>query len=179
MKLLKISLVLLLVLIVAFPLYGRRGRGTKSEHGYAISLYGGLEDLTGETTADSSMFFSFGGAVIVPVYKPLFFRIGLAKISIYEGGKTMAFGTGINGDIMYYWEMPMAFTPYGFGGFWITNTSNGTSTTVTKLRAGLGGEFTAMYNFFVEGGLEYNKMGDADAVNTFHVHGGVRFPLFR
>jgi opacity protein-like surface antigen len=181
MKTLKIALIILLVVLVTMPLFGqRRGRRARVKtHGLAISIYGGLEDLTGETTADTSMYFSFGSNIIFPLFDPLMFRAGLANISIYDGGKTMMFGTGFGGDLMYYFPVPMVFEPYAFGGLWYTNISNGTSTSTTTLRLGIGAEMSAMYNFFVEAGMDYMKYGDADALIPFSVHGGMRFPLFR
>ena len=181
MKNLKITLVILLILMVALPLAarGRRSRAAKVSP-LTLSVYGGAEDLTGEVVED--MYFSFGANAIFPVINPIRFRIGLANIAIHENSTVMSFGTGINVDIMYYFQAPMVFTPYGFGGLFYNSYSNGTSSSNLHLRIGLGAEMVSMYNFFGEFGLDFVQSSVGDVSNSYNplfVHAGVRFPLFR
>lgn len=184
MKKVKIALFILLIMLIALPLFGqrreRRSRKAKASP-LTIGIYGGMEDL-----ADTTRFFAFGGEIILPVINPVMFRVSFLRVSMPEGGNTIDFGTGFfGGDIMYYWQVPMTFIPYGFGGFWYNNSpdpdplvEDETISTIT-LHAGIGGQMPGLYNLFLEGGVDYLKVGDADADTPFFVHGGLRFPLFR
>ncbi|TES92102.1 MAG: hypothetical protein E3J87_06165 [Candidatus Cloacimonadota bacterium] len=178
MKKVKIALFILLIMLIALPLFGQR-RGRRSRKAktapLTIGIYGGMEDL-----GDTTRFFSFGGEAILPVINPVMFRVSFLRFDMPEAGNTINFGTGFfGGDIMYYWQVPMTFIPYGFGGLHYYSYSNETSTSNITLHAGVGGQMPGLYNFFLEGGIDYLKLGDLDADTPFFVHGGLRFPLFR
>lgn len=180
MKKLMIPVVIILVILMALPLLGRGRRSrTREVSPLTLSVYGGLEDLTGEVYED--MYYSFGADAIVPVVNPMRIRIGLANIALHENSTAMNFGTGISVDVMYYFQAPMAFLPYGFGGLWYSSYSNEMSSSNLHLRIGLGGEMVTMYNFFAEFGLDYTSFsnGESTSYNPMFVHAGMRIPLFR
>lgn len=180
MKKLIIPVIIVLVILMTIPLLARGRRSRKMEVSpLTLSLYGGLEDITGEVYED--MYYSFGADAIVPVVNPMRIRIGLANVALHENSTTMNFGTGISADVMYYFQMPMAFLPYGFGGLWYGSYSNATSTSDMHLRIGLGGEMVTMYNFFAEFGLDYVSFSNGESVsyNPMFVHAGMRIPLFK
>ncbi|MCK4576955.1 hypothetical protein KAU34_11150, partial [candidate division WOR-3 bacterium] len=138
----------------------------------------------GEVNED--MYWSFGCNAIIRLVEPFMYRFGLANIKLYKDSNVMAFGTGVGGDIMYYWQVPMAFAPYGFGGLWFFNYSYDSdlipNSSILTIRLGVGGEMVAMYNLFLEGGLDFQQVSDdgsSDSVTPFFIRGGVRFPLFR
>jgi len=177
MKNLKIALIIVLILLLALPLFGqRRGRrrAVMKAAPVTLSLYGGLEDFTEE---DNEMYYSFGGDVIIPFISPLMLRLGFVKADFHDDKTVINLGTDIGGELMYYWQGPMAFIPYGFGGLWY----NSTSSSELCLRLGAGGQMRAFYNFFVELGLDFKQTsnGDSESYTSMFVHAGVRFPLFR
>ncbi len=190
MKKWHIALIILLIVLIAIPAFGKRGRkkavpGPKLQ----LSLYGGAENLTGVEYADpdSSMYMGFGLNLLFPLWQQLGFRMGLARFDKHKDLSVYAFGTGIGGDFMYYFPMPMAFVPYAFGGLWYYGSSmENFSTTDLSFRGGLGGEMQMMYSFFAEVGLDYfSHSDDIGGVTSDYsympifVHGGIRIPLFR
>ena len=177
MKNLKIALIIVLILLLALPLFGqRRGRrrAVMKAAPVTLSLYGGLEDLTEEY---NEMYYSFGGDVIIPFISPLMLRLGFVKADFHEDLTVIDLGTDIGGELMYYWQVPIAFIPYGFGGLWY----NSTSSSELRLRIGAGGQMRVFYNFFAEIGLDLYQItnGDSESNIPIFVHAGVRFPLFR
>lgn len=192
MKKWHIVLVILLVTLIAIPAFGQ-GRGRKKAVAgpkLALSIYGGGENLNGEVTemaTDSSMYFGFGANLIIPLWQQFGFRLGLAKYEMPDDFNVYAFGTGIGGDVMYYFPMPMTFVPYGFGGIWYTGASaDNYSSSTLHFRGGLGGEMKLMYNLFVEAGIDYQSwstdVGGTTSDNSYmpiFVHGGIRIPLFQ
>lgn len=191
MKIFKISLILLLVLLIALPLFAKRGRTKKPTGGpqLAFSLFGGAENLNGEQYADpdSSMYLGFGVDFILPIYQNFAFKVGLVKFDKHDELNVYGFGTGVGGDIMYYFPLAMAFSPYGFGGFWYNGSSmTDYSTTNMKFRFGVGGEMRMAINLFAEAGLDYisasQEVGGVSSDFSYmpiFIYGGVRFPLFR
>jgi|GEM_PF-7049275 len=190
MKKLRIALIILLVLLVALPLVARGRRAKMQTPVLAISVYGGAENLTGAyytMAADSQMFYSFGANLIIPIYRQLICRFGILNFSMHDNWKTYAFGTGVNGDFMYYFPLQMAFMPYGFVGLWYSGYSaDNNSTSGLHAHIGAGGEMKLMYNLFAEIGLDlYNDSVDmggtstSSSANPVFVHAGVRFPLIR
>ena len=182
MKQLRTVMVILIVVIVALPLFGRTisRRGNRMQTSpLTLSIYGGLEDLT--TDAYPEMYYTIGANAIVPIVNPIMLRFGLGNVALHEDLTIMSFGTGIGTDVMYYFQMPMAFTPYGFGGIWYDSYSDGVSSSTLHLRAGAGAEMKLVYNLFVEGGLDFiqTNNGSSNSVTPIFVHLGARFPLFR
>ena len=185
MKKAKIALFILLIMLIALPLFGqRRGRRSKRAKAspFTIGIYGGAEDLTGVVAPDSQMFFSIGGEAIFPVVSPIMFRVSFLRVALHDEWRTINFQTGFGGDIMYYWQVPMTFIPYGFGGLSYDTYSNAVSSSTLGLHLGVGGQMPGLYNFFIEGGLDLSRTsfdGTSSSVTPFFVHGGLRFPLFR
>jgi hypothetical protein len=177
-----IPIIVVLVILITLPLFGqRRGRRSRQTETspLTVGFYGGMEDLT-----DSTRYFSLGGEAILPVVTPIKFRVTFLRFDMPEAGNTINVGTGFfGGDVMYYWQAPMVFTPYGFAGLWYNSSpdplvEDETISTIT-LHAGVGGQMPGLYNFFLEGGIDYLKVGDADADTPIFIHGGIRFSLFR
>ena len=186
----KIALIVLLVLLVALPLFARGRKSRMQTPGLAISLFGGIENLTGASYAmapDSQMFYSVGANLIIPIYRQLICRFGVLNIGIHDDLKTYALSTGVSGDFMYYFPLQMAFTPYGFLGFWYTGSSaTDYSTSDLHLHLGAGGEMKMMYHLFAEVGFDmYNNSvsvngnSTSTSSNPIFAHFGVRFPLIR
>lgn len=191
MKKWHIALIILLIVLVAIPVFGQRKARKAAVMGpkLALSLYGGAENLNGEpyVSPDSSMYLGFGANLIIPLWQQFGFRLGLIKFEMPQDLNVYAFGTGIGGDVMYYFPMPMAFVPYGFGGLWYYGTSmEDYSTSQLHFRGGLGGEMQMKFAFFAEVGLDYvsNSMESGGVSNDYNympifLHGGIRFPLFQ
>jgi hypothetical protein len=189
MKKWHIALIILLIILVAVPVFAKRGR-KKAMVGpkLAFSLYGGAENLNGtHVVSDSSMYFGFGANLIIPLWQQFGFRLGLVKFEMPDDMNVYAFGTGIGGDVMYYFPMPMTFVPYGFGGLWYYGSSmDDYSSTQLHFRGGLGGEMQMQFAFFVEGGIDYQSWStdvggvtSDDSYMPIFVHGGIRIPLFQ
>jgi hypothetical protein len=190
MKKWHIVLIVLLIALIAIPAFGqRRGRRAAAPGPkLAFSLYGGAENLTGtDIVSDSSMYFGFGANLIIPLWQQFGFRLGLIKFEMPDDMNVYAFGTGIGGDVMYYFPMPMAFVPYAFGGFWYTGASmDNYSSSDLHFRGGLGGEMQMKFAFFAEVGLDYlsysQDAGGVTSDNSYmpiFIHGGIRIPLFQ
>lgn len=180
MKNLKIALIIVLILLVALPLFGQR-RGRRRARMKAapvtLSLYFGLEDLT-EALPEEKMYYRIGGDVILPIVEPVMLRVSLINFDLHEDFNIFNIGTAFGGDIMYYWQVPMAFIPYGFGGLNYYNYSNGGSYSSLALHLGVGGQ---MRSFFLEFGFDLYQFsnGDSESYSPMFIHAGMRFPLFR
>ncbi len=190
MKKWHIALVLLLVLLITIPAFGQKRGRKQAAVGpkLAFSLYGGAENLNGtHVVSDSSMYMGFGANLIIPLWQQFGFRLGLIKFEMPDDMNMYAFGTGIGGDVIYYFPMPMMFTPYGFGGFWYYGESaDNYSASQMHFRGGLGGEMQMMYKLFVEAGIDYQSWSvdvggttSDDSYMPIFVHGGIRIPLFQ
>ena len=189
MKKWHIALIILLIVLIAIPAFGARGR-KKAMPGpkLAFSLYGGAENLNGtDIVSDSSMYMGFGANLIMPLWQQFGFRLGLIKFEMPDDMNMYAFGTGVGGDVMYYFPMPMAFVPYAFGGLWYYGSSaDNYSSTDLLFRGGLGGEMQMQFAFFAEAGIDYHStsvdVGGVTSDNSYmpiFVHGGIRIPLFQ
>jgi hypothetical protein len=190
MKKWHIALIILLIALIAIPAFGQRRGRKKAVPGpkLAISLYGGAENLNGtDIVSDSSMYMGFGANLIIPLWQQFGFRLGLIKFEMPDDVNMYAFGTGVGGDVIYYFPMPMAFVPYGFGGFWYYGSSaDNSSSTQMHFRGGVGGEMQMQFALFVEGGIDYQSwstdVGGVSADDSYmpiFVHGGIRIPLFQ
>jgi hypothetical protein len=190
MKKWHIALIILFIVLIAIPAFGKRGRKKATLPGpkLAFSLYGGAENLNGEVTPmDSSMYMGFGANLIMPLWRQLGFRLGLVTFEMPEDVNYYGIGTGVGGDFMYYFPMPMMFVPYGFGGLWYYGSSGDNySSTDLIFRGGLGGEIQMAFPFFVEAGIDFHSwsvdVGGVESDDSYmpiFVHGGIRIPLFQ
>ncbi len=177
MRKMRILVIVLLIILLALPLFAKRGRARTKWSPLTLSLYGGMEELL-----DESRYFIIGGDAILPIVTPFLFRVTFLRVNMPEGSTTINIATGFGGDIMYYWQVPMAFIPYAFGGLNFYNYSNAVSSSNLAVHLGAGGQMRGNFGLFVEGGLDFVSTsydGTSDSNTPIFVHGGVRFPLFR
>jgi hypothetical protein len=176
MRKMRILVIVLLIILLALPLFAKRGRSRTKWSPLTLSLYGGMEDLLEE-----SRYFIVGGDAILPIVTPFLFRVTLLRVNMLEGNTTFSLATGFGGDVMYYWQVPMSFIPYAFGGLNFYKSSEPDKSNLT-VHLGAGGQMRGSYGIFVEGGLDFVSIstgGESDSSTPIFVHGGVRFPLFK
>ena len=177
MRKMQILVIVLLIILLALPLFAKRGRSRTKWSPLTLSLYGGMEELL-----DSTRYFIIGGDAILPIVTPFLFRVTFFRVNMLEGNTTIDVVSGFDGDIMYYWQVPMTFIPYAFGGLNYHNYSNAYSSSNLTLHLGAGGQMRGNLGIFVEGGLDFVSVSSAGTSNSstpVFIHAGVRFPLFR
>lgn len=96
--------------------------------GAGVQLYDALEQ---------GRQFSVYADAALPILPVLYWRQGILELNLPDDGASLALGTGLSSDLLFFLPADMPVTPYAVTGLW---TYFGDTGFELNLRAGLGGQ---------------------------------------
>lgn len=143
-------------------------------HGFTIGAGLQLSDAL-----EQGRRFSIYADASLPILPVLYWRQGILELNLPDEGTSLALGTGLSSDLLFFIPADMPVTPYVVAGLWTRFNETAVS---LDLRAGLGGQTDIGPLFgYLELGTDFSlvKPDQEDLQTDFPLFArlGVRRPL--